>query len=77
MDGSEVGVSEATERWSEVTLDDGSVIKVKPNVLSAIRVDGHYDPEGNPMYAVKAGQVALIVSAPQHLRKGAKEGKIN
>jgi len=77
VDGSEVGVSEATERWSEITLEDGTVIRVKPNVISAIRIDGQHDPEGNPMYAVKANQIALIVSAPQHLRKGSKEGKIN
>jgi hypothetical protein len=77
VDGSEVGVAEATERWSEITLEDQTVIRVKPNVISAIRIEGQHDPEGNPMYAIKAQQLAMVVSAPQHLCKGSKEGKIN
>lgn len=68
-DGFEVGVKESTERWSEVTLEDGSVLRLKPSVLSAVRIDGEYDPEGNPMYAVKAGQILLIASAPDRLRR--------
>jgi hypothetical protein len=68
-DGFEVGVKESTERWSEVTLEDGSVLKLKPSVLSAVRIEGEYDPEGNPVYAVRAGQVMIIASAPDSLRK--------
>lgn len=77
MDGSEVGVSESTEKWSEVTLEDGTVIRIKPSVISAIRIDGQYDPEGNPMYGVKANNVVTIVSAPDHLRRGSKDSKVN
>ena len=74
-DGFEVAVKESTERWSEVTLEDGSVLRLKPSVLSAVRIEGEYDPEGNPMYAVKAGQVLIISSTPDHLRKPAS-GKV-
>jgi hypothetical protein len=70
VDGSEVQVAEATERWSEVTLEDGTVLRVKPNVMSAIRVDGQYDAEGNPVYAVKGSQVVMIASTPSNLRRG-------
>ncbi len=74
-DGIEVGVRESTERWSEVTLEDGSVLRLKPSVFAAIRIEGEWDPEGNPMYAVKAGQVLVINSAPEHLRR--KSGRAN
>jgi hypothetical protein len=77
MDGSEVEVSESTERWSDVTLQDGTVIRIKPSVLSAIRIDGQYDPEGNPAYAVKAQNMITIVSSPDHLRKGNQDAKIH
>ena len=76
MDGSEVGVSESTEKWSEVTLEDGTVLRVKPSVLSAIRMDGQYDPDGNPAYLIKAQQVVMVASAPEHLRKASKEAKV-
>ena len=77
MDGSEVGVAESTERWSEVTLEDGTVIRIKPSVMSAIRIDGQYDPEGNPAYAVKANHIVTIISTPSHLRRGSKDAKVN
>jgi hypothetical protein len=76
MDGSEVGVSESTEKWSEVTLEDGTILRVKPSVLSAVRVDGQYDPDGNPAYLIKAQQVVMVASSPEHLRKPAKDAKV-
>jgi hypothetical protein len=75
-DGFEIGVKESTERWSEVTLEDGSVLRLKPSVMSAVRIVGEYDPEGNPMYAVKAAQILLIASSPEGLRKP-KSGKVH
>jgi hypothetical protein len=75
-DGVEVGVKEATERWSEVTLEDGSVLRLKTNVFAAIRVEGEFDPEGNPIYALKAGQVLMIASAPDDLKKPSS-GKVH
>lgn len=70
VDAVPVSVSESTERWTEVRLDDGSVLRVKPVILGALRIDGRYDPEGNPMYALKASQVMTVLSTPDHLRKG-------
>lgn len=74
-EGSEVPVTESTERWSEIHLEDGSVIRVKPTVISAIRVDGMFDQEGNPVYALRSTQTMMVTSAPEHLRRGAK-GKV-
>jgi hypothetical protein len=71
VDAVDVGVAESTEKWSEVKLDDGSIIRVKLAVVGALRVEGHHDPEGNPMYSLKANPVMTVVSSPDHLRKGA------
>jgi hypothetical protein len=57
-------------------LEDGSVLRLKPTVFSAVRIEGEFDPEDNPMYAVKAGQVLVIASAPDNLRKP-KSGKVH
>lgn len=70
-DGVDVSITEATERWTELTLGDGSVLRVKPNVFSVVRLDGRYDPDGNPMYAIRGQQVMVVASSPDHLHKGA------
>ena len=75
VDGVEVPVLESTERWSEVKLEDGSVLRVKPSILSAVRIPGQYDPEGNPMYALKATNVMMIAEAPAHLKRQSMEGQ--
>lgn len=75
-EGTEVRVTESTERWSEVTLEDGTVFRLKPTVLFAVRVDGEYDPQGNPAYVLNAQPVIMIVSTPPELRKGAQGAKI-
>lgn len=69
VDASEVQVLESHDRWTEITLEDGTIMRVKPNVMSAIRLDGQYDGEGNPMYGLKAVPIMTIVSSPERLRK--------
>jgi hypothetical protein len=73
VEGWEVPVVQSTDRWSEVTLEDGTVIRVKPNVISAIRIDGMFDQDGNPGYALKASQTMMVASSPEHLHKGAQK----
>lgn len=76
-EGWEVSVKESTERWSEVTLEDGTVLRVKPSVIGAVRMDNMYDAEGNPVYALKATQTMAIVNCPEHLKKGKQtQGKV-
>jgi len=68
-DAVEVGVSDTTERWTDIRLEDGSTLRIKSVIIGAFRLEGQYDQDGNPLYMVKANQV-MTVSAPEHLRKG-------
>lgn len=70
LDAVEVPIKESVERWTEVTLEDGSVIKIKPVVIAVVRAEDAYDQDGDPLYSVKINQV-MSVSAPDNLRKGA------
>lgn len=70
VDAVEVAVEEATERWTDLKLADGTVIRIKTVVLAVLRLEGEYDPEGNPMYQIKANQI-MTASAPDILKKGA------
>lgn len=69
VDATPVQIVESTERWSDVKLDDGTVLRVKAMIISAMRIDGKYDQHGNPMYAIQAGQAMTVASAPDHLKQ--------
>jgi hypothetical protein len=71
QDGFDVQVSESTEKWTEATLEDGTVIRVKASVFGAVRVDGKWDSEGNPMYALKANVLMNLVNVSERLRRPA------
>jgi hypothetical protein len=65
----EVPVEESLERWSELKLQDGSILRVKMTVLSVRRIQGLWDAQGNPFYSVDAAPVIAIIDAPERLRK--------
>jgi hypothetical protein len=70
IEGHEVPISESTEKWSELTLEDGTVLRVKAMVMGAIRIEGQWDPEGNPLYALRGGAPAVnVVSIPDRLKR--------
>lgn len=77
LEGVDIPIKEATERWSDVTLGDGSILRIKPNVLSVTRVDGKYDNEGNPLYVLQSNQIMTVTNVSAHLRQGAGGTKAN
>ena len=56
------------EDWCEYQLLDGSHLRLRVVLSDVLRVTGEYDPEGNPVYVTKSGNV-LVVRAPDNLRK--------
>lgn len=76
-EGFDVPIKESTERWSEIILEDGTTIRLKPNVLSVTRIEGQWDQNDNPMYAVFSNQMMTVVSTPAHLKKPASGGRAN
>jgi hypothetical protein len=69
VDGWEVPVVTGTERWSEYELEDGTVIRAKVNAFSFVRVENQYDSEGNPLYAMVAQPLHMIVLVPDKLKR--------
>jgi hypothetical protein len=67
--GVAVEVAESTERWSDITLEDGVTLRIKATVVSAVRVDGQYDPQGNPSYVLNMTPTITLVHCPENLRK--------
>lgn len=68
VEGVELTFRAASEEWSEYLLDDQSVIRFRAVVTEVIRLEGVYDPEGQPVYLVNSQNI-VKVSAPENLRR--------
>ena len=66
----DVDVTEAKEVWSEYRLADGTVLRIKPVMITISRVEGEHTIEGDPVYNMKSTLVT-DVRAPQELKKSA------
>lgn len=71
VEGFEVPILESTERWTEIKLEDGSVLRIKPSIISAIRIPGTWDQDGNPSYVLKATNSMMVAEAAEKFKKGA------
>ena len=69
VEGHEVPIDSSAEKWSEFVLEDGTVIRAKVSIISAIRLDGEYDPAGNPAYQINASPVIGIIYSEEKLKK--------
>ena len=72
-EGVVVEIDESSEKWSEYTLSDGTVLRGKLTLIGAVRIDGQYDPQGNPMYAMNMTPTLVVSSVPDRLKQ--KAGK--
>ena len=66
----DVNVTEAKEVWSEYRLSDGTVLRIKPVMITISRMEGEHTIEGDPVYNMKSTLVT-DVRAPQELKKSA------
>ena len=63
-DGNDVAATplqivETTERYSEIRLEGGVVLRVKHVPVEVFRIDGELDESGDPTYAVKGTTVVV------------------
>lgn len=67
--GDVVDVEESIERFSDITLKDGTLVRIKPVVVDVIRADGQWDNEGNPIYVVRSTNVMTVNNVDESLKK--------
>jgi hypothetical protein len=77
VDAVVVPINESVERWTDLTLEDGSNVRLKVNALSAARIENNWDKDGNPIYMITSNQVMIVGSAPEKLRKPQPQGPVN
>jgi hypothetical protein len=66
--GEQRDVVASRDGWSEYTLNDGTVIRLKAALLDAKRAVGQYTVDGNPLYIYQFTIINQVI-APKHLRK--------
>jgi hypothetical protein len=67
-EGEVVGFQSHGEHWNEYLLDDGALLKMKLVVTEVVRLEGHYDAAGNPVYIVHSTNV-LSADVPDELKR--------
>ena len=68
IEGEVVGFRAGGEHWNEYLLDDGTVFKIKLVLTEIVRLEGQYDPNGDPVYAATHTQVTAVDS-PESLKR--------
>jgi hypothetical protein len=68
VEATPVDVNSASEYFNQYFLEDGTVLRMKLVATKAFRIDGRFDPEGNPVYFVQSTNV-LSVDAPTGLKR--------
>jgi hypothetical protein len=72
VDGYETPVVKTEGTPTEITLEDGTVIRIQVTVASVTRLDSNaagYDPEGNPWFFIRSQPVITILSVPAEYRR--------
>ncbi len=69
VEGTVVDVDKSMERFSEIELADGTILRAKIMVVEAVRLDNRWDDDGNPVYSLKSQNVVIISESPKELRK--------
>ncbi len=67
--GTDVEIAESRERFNELTLEDGTILRMRTNVIEVTRVDDQWNDNGDPVYVVKSSTTVTVVEASQEFKK--------
>lgn len=62
-DTQKVPILESIERFSNIRLQDGSIINIKATPQEVTRIEGLFDPNGRPAYIVNSTTVVVVSSS--------------
>jgi hypothetical protein len=66
--------TEIGEKWAQHKTTDGSVIRLKFEVIEIMKVVGEYQPNGEPVYLF-THTTQLVTRAPDELQKHVQDKK--
>ena len=77
VDGTLIDINESTERFNDVKLADGTLIRVRTVIQEVVRFDGLWAVNGDPMYSIKSATIPMVIEAPAGLKKPPNRTKGN
>ena len=69
IEGTFVPITQSKEAFSELTLEDGTTLRIKPVPTRAVRYVEKWDNEGNPIYNVSVSLVVVIDNVLPDLKR--------
>ena len=69
VEGTQIDFDEASMPWSTVKLKDGTILKLKIEIMDVIRLDFFNPQNGEPAYHVPTMVVVRATQIPEKLRK--------
>ena len=69
MEADVVEVLDITDPPTRISLEDGSELRLKLDVVEILRLREAWDNEGHPQYVVKSGTHMAVLDSPDHLKK--------
>lgn len=69
LEATDVAVIESVERFSEIRLDDGTTLRIKPAIVQVFRANDRWDGDGNPVYVVRSQNVLSVLDAAKELTR--------
>jgi hypothetical protein len=60
-----VEIIKLDSNWSNFTLKDGTLLRVRPEIQNVVHEPGRYNQAGEPIYHFQIGFVVTTVSPPQ------------
>lgn len=63
-----VGMKHLEEKYTEILLEDGNLIKIKPVIHEVLKHTALTDADGNPIYVVKSVNVVFVEKQKPHSR---------
>ena len=70
-----VAIEGLEERPILIHLADGSVLRLKVDIIEVCRYAGEWDKEGHPMYNVKSGTILAVLDSSEQLRNSDPEDR--
>lgn len=71
VDAEVVDIEKISDSVMRIELTDGTLLRMKIDVIEVVRFAGEWDKEGHPLYNVKSGNFMTVLDSPEHLKEGA------
>ena len=68
VEGEVVEILESVERFSEIKLADGAILKMKMVAIEVVRLKDRWNSDGDPVYHVKSHNILATTTVPEELR---------